>query len=195
MCSATATYESLARDGDAMTTPAKSRGLTVAARIPHNVERHARLAVVVSEIAIALISGGSALGGAIVGASGAIAGSLIAQRAEKRRRRQESRAALIAQWRNDIRQLRNAENNHLARNEENKKQGRPEEPDPPEVDPWQHYEPLRRLRHELPRHAVSRVDELRGLRVRERTGQIPDLLEQEVLHIETKKWKLPESPV
>jgi hypothetical protein len=39
------------------------------------------------------------------------------------------------------------------------------------------------------------VDELRGLRVQERTGQIPDLLEQEVLHIETKKWKLPESPV
>ena len=91
--------------------------------------------------------------------------------------------------------MRNAEINHLARNEENKKQGQPEEPDPPEVDPWQHYEPLRRLRHELPRHAVSRVDELRQLHVEDRSGQIPDLLEQEVLHIETKKWKLPESPV
>jgi hypothetical protein len=70
---------------------------------------------VASEIAVALISGGSASGGAIVGSSGAIVGSLVAQRAEKRRRRQESRAALIAQWRNDIRQLRNAEINHLAR--------------------------------------------------------------------------------
>jgi hypothetical protein len=156
---------------------------------------HARLAVVTSEIAVALISGGSALGGAIVGSSGAILGSLVAQRAEKRRRRQESRTALIAQWRNDIRQLRNAEINHLAHNEENKKQGQPEEPDPPEVDPWQDYEPLRRLRHELPHRAVSRVDELRGLRVQDRRGEIPDLLEQEVLHIETKKWKLPESPV
>jgi hypothetical protein len=37
---------------------------------------------VVSEIAVALISGGSALGGAIVGSSGAIVGSLVAQRAE-----------------------------------------------------------------------------------------------------------------
>ena len=91
--------------------------------------------------------------------------------------------------------MRNAEINHLARNEENKKQGQPEEPDPPEVDPWQDYEPLRRLRHELPHHSVGRVDELRGLRVQDRRGQIPDLLEQEVLHIETKKWKLPESPV
>jgi hypothetical protein len=159
------------------------------------VRDHARLAVMASEIAVALISSGSALGGAIVGSSGAIVGSLVAQRAEKRRRRQESRAGLIAQWRNDIRQLRNAEINHLARNEENKKQGQPEEPDPPEVDPWQHYEPLRRLRHELPHHAVSRVDELRRSRVQDRRGQIPDLLEQEVLHIETKKWKLPESPV
>jgi hypothetical protein len=82
------------------------------------VRDHARLAVMVSEIAVALISGGSALGGAIVGSSGAIVGSLVVQRAENRRRRQESRAALIAQWRNDIRQLRNAEINHLARNEE-----------------------------------------------------------------------------
>ncbi|HSS24472.1 MAG TPA: hypothetical protein VLL82_08715, partial [Mycobacterium sp.] len=96
--------------------------MTAPARIPANIEHHARLAIVVSEIAVALISGGSALGGAIVGSSGAIAGSLVAQRAEKRRRRQESRAALIAQWRNDVRQLRNAEINHLARNEENKKQ-------------------------------------------------------------------------
>jgi hypothetical protein len=39
------------------------------------------------------------------------------------------------------------------------------------------------------------VDELRRSRVQDRRGQIPDLLEQEVLHIETKKWKLPESPV
>jgi len=149
----------------------------------------------VSEIAVALISGGSALGGAIVGSSGAIIASQVAQRAEKRRRRQESRAALIAQWRNDIRQLRNAESNQLARNEENKNQGQPEEPDPPEVDPWQHYEPLRRLRHELPHHAVGRVDELRRMPIQDRIGQIPDLLEEEVLHIERKKWKLPESPV
>jgi predicted acylesterase/phospholipase RssA len=87
----------------------------------------------VSEIAVALISGGSALGGAIVGSSGAIVGSLVAQRAEKRRRRQESRAALIAQWRNDIRQLRNAEINHLARNEENKKQAKPRSPIRPKL--------------------------------------------------------------
>jgi hypothetical protein len=160
--------------------------LTVSARISGNIEHHARLAVVVSEIAVALISGGSALGGAIVGSSGAIIGALVAQRAEKRRRTQNSRAALIAQWRNDIRHLRNAEINHLARNEENKKQGQPEEPDPPEVDPWQHYEPLRRLRHELPQRRLS---------IQDRRGQIPDLLEEEVLHIERKKWKLPESPV
>jgi hypothetical protein len=57
----------------------------------------------VSEIAVALISAGSALGGAIVGSSGAIVGSLVAQRVDNRRRRQESRATLIAQWRNDIR--------------------------------------------------------------------------------------------
>jgi len=136
----------------------------------------------VSEIAVALISGGSALGGAIVGSSGAIIASQVAQRAEKRRRR-------------DNRQLRKAESNQLARNEENKKQGQPEEPDPPEVDPWQHYEPLRRLRHELPHHAVGRVDELRRMPIQDRIGQIPDLLEEEVLHIERKKWKLPESPV
>ena len=89
--------------------------MTVPARIPGSIEHHARLAVMVSEIAVALISGGSALGGAIVGSSGAIIASQVAQRAEKRRRRQESRAALIAQWRNDIRQLRNAESNQLAR--------------------------------------------------------------------------------
>jgi hypothetical protein len=146
-----------------------------------------------SEVAVVLISGGLALGGVIVGSLGTIVGSLLTQRAEERRRKRDSRAALIAQWRNGIRQLRNAETGSLARNQENKKKGQPEEPDPPEADPM-HYDPLRRLRQELSRHAGSRVDELSLLSVQDRKGQIPDLLEQEVLRIE-KKWRLPESPV
>jgi serine/threonine-protein kinase len=76
-----------------------------------------------------------------------------------------------------------------------KRRGRPRTFIAAAIAVGQHYEPLRRLRHELPHHAVSRVDELRRSRVQDRRGQIPDLLEQEVLHIETKKWKLPESPV
>ena len=146
-----------------------------------------------SDIAVALITGGLTTGGVIVGSLATLAGSRVTQRAQERRRRRESRAALIAQWRDGIRQLRNAEKGFLARNHENKEKGQLEEPDPPEADPM-HYDPLRRLRQELPHRAGSRVDELRGLGVQDRQGQIPDLLEQEVVHIE-KKWKLPEGPV
>jgi ribosome recycling factor len=76
-----------------------------------------------SDITGALITGGFALGGVALGAAAAIATPWVGWTVEKRRRRQDRRAALIQQWRVDIRQLRNAEKNHLAQNEENKKLG------------------------------------------------------------------------
>jgi hypothetical protein len=151
-----------------------------------------------SDITVALITSGFTLGGAVVGASGALLGILVAPwvgwSVDKRRRRQDARAALISQWRVEIRQLRNAENNHLAHNEENKNNGLPEVPDPPESDPMQH-EWFRRLRPELTIWAANRVNNLREKPVRDRKGQIPDVLEQQVFRIESKKWKLTESPL
>jgi hypothetical protein len=37
---------------------------------------------------------------------------------------------------------------------------------------------------------VDRIEQLRQLPIRERTGQIPDLLEEQVMVIERTKWKL-----
>jgi hypothetical protein len=90
--------------------------------------------------------------------------------------------------------LRTAEEQSVSRDEERRKLGEPEE-DLPEADPMhQRHEWFSRLRPELSSWAASRVDNLRQLPVRDRKGQIPDLLWQQVLHIE-KKWGLPESPV
>jgi hypothetical protein len=152
---------------------------------------------VASGITVALITGGFVLGGTFLGALGAIIGSLLTPwvnwGVEKRRRRHDNRAQLIQQWRVEIRQLRNAENNHQAHNEELKKRGEPEEIDPPEVDP-ENSGVLRRLKDELPSWALTRLSEKRASPVKERKGQIPDLLEAEVLRIE-RKWGLPESPL
>jgi hypothetical protein len=146
-----------------------------------------------SDIAVALISGGFTLGGVVLGSLGSIGGSVVASRAEDRRRQQDSRAGLVAQWRVDIRQLRRAESDHLRRNEENREKGQPEEPDPPEVT-LKHYPSLERLQRELSSWAVSRVDNLLEFSLQDRKGQIPDLLDQQVLQIE-KKWRLPEGPI
>jgi hypothetical protein len=45
---------------------------------------------------------------------------------------------MIEQWRGGIRQLRLAETHQLARNEENRSNGLPEEPDMREADPVNH---------------------------------------------------------
>jgi hypothetical protein len=142
------------------------------------------------EVPVALISGGVGLATGVIGS---LFGPWSNWGVEKRRRRQDGRAALIAQWRAGIRELRNAEDNHLARNQENRRNQLSQEPDPPEADPTRH-EWFRRLGLELSDDAAERVDELRLLPIRDRKGQIPGVLEGAVLEIE-RKWKLPPGPV
>jgi hypothetical protein len=135
-----------------------------------------------SEITVALVSGGLVL-----------ATGLLTSRAnwgfEKRRRREDRRLARIEQWRVEIRQLRHAETNHPAHNAEKKNNHLPEVPDPPEADSMQH-EWFRTLKLDLSEDALNRVEELRQLRIHDRKGQIPDVLEQEVLRIERSEWEL-----
>jgi hypothetical protein len=150
---------------------------------------------VASGIMVALI----ALAGTVLGALGAILGSVMTPWVnwgiEKRRRTQDARVELITQWRGTIRELRNAEKGHLAQNAEHQNRGEPELPDPPEVGPM-FYEPLRRLRVVLERSsfAITSLDNLSASSVRDRQGQVPDFLEDQVLRIE-RKWGLPDSPV
>ena len=107
------------------------------------------------EIPVALITGGS----------GYVAGLVTPWakwKIEKLRFERDSRVGLIKQWRVENRQLRLAETQSLARDEENKEQGLPEQPDLVQTDPT-HHEWFRRLRDELSEWAASRVEQLRVL--------------------------------
>jgi hypothetical protein len=147
---------------------------------------HARLAVMASEVAVAVISGGT-------GVVGLAIGSVVTRWAnwgfEKSRRKEDRRVARIESWRVEIRQLRNAENSCVARNEERRAKQEPELGDLPEADPM-HHEWFRDLQLELAEDAVERVEELRQKPVKDRLGEVPNLLEEEVRRIERSEWKL-----
>jgi hypothetical protein len=129
--------------------------------------------------------------GVVGGAISALVAPWAKWGVERRRRIEDRRVGLIEGWRAGIRQLRNAENNSLTRDAENAARQIPEEPDLPEADPRHpNHEWFRSLEPELSPEAVDRIEQLRQLPIRERTGQIPDLLEEQVMVIERTKWKL-----
>lgn len=134
--------------------------------------------------------------GLVTGAAGSLTAPWAQWGIEQRRLRHQSRAELITEWRAGIDALRTAEDEavphisfpaigehsggYLAMDD-----GRP---DPPEArDTAQNW--YERLSPYLSAEAHKSLKQLRGKRIIERQGKMPDLLRAEVARIE-RDWKL-----
>jgi hypothetical protein len=136
------------------------------------------------EVPVALITGS-------VGLTTGILGSLVAPWAnwgvEKRRLRRQARVDRITEWRAGVADLRLAEEKNAPRSDRELKWQADGLPDfNVRFMSW-----FVTLEAELTRKTLRKIGDLREIRLIERKGQIPALLEKEEFkRIEREKWKL-----
>jgi hypothetical protein len=136
---------------------------------------------VASEIVVALIGG-------VAGLTTGVVGSLFAPwanwGAEKRRRRQDRRVERIAEWPLGVRRLREAESDYL-KSVHGHAPAYGAQPDATTRNWWA------TLRPELKDDVARHIEELsKNTGVQERSGQVPNLLRDEIVRLERDKWKL-----
>jgi hypothetical protein len=148
---------------------------------------------VASEIVVAVIGG---VAGLVTGTAGSLTAPWAQWGVEKRRMQRQRRVDLIAEWRAGIDALRAAEDEAAPHLPFPGAPGRTGgymvvstgAPDPPETrDTRQNW--YETLSPHLSKDAHESLKALRGQKVAERTGKIPDLLRAEVARVE-RDWTL-----